>query len=67
MSGPAPDTDEARSPIELPELRIARVLARVVYDFPRARSWLLTRHGQRASERLTDIVMANCATYRRRA
>ena len=41
----------------LPELRIARVLARVVYDFPRARSWLLTRHGQRASERLTDIVM----------
>ena len=41
----------------LPELRIARVLARIIYDFPRVRSGLLTRHGQRLSERLTDIVM----------
>ena len=41
----------------LPELRIARVLARLIYDFPRARSWLLTSHGQRLSEVLTRIVM----------
>jgi len=47
----------------LPELRIARVLARLIYDFPRVRSWLLTRHGQRLSERLTRLVMGE-TSYR---
>ncbi len=47
----------------LPELRIARVLARTIYDFPRVRSWLLRRHGQRLSERLTQIVMGE-SSYR---
>ena len=47
----------------LPELRLARALARVIYDFPRARAWLLTRHGQRLSERLTRIVMGE-TSYR---
>ena len=41
----------------LPELRVARVLARVLYDFPAVRAWLLTRHGQRLSEFLTGVVM----------
>jgi geranylgeranyl reductase family protein len=47
----------------LPELRIARVLARLIYDFPRVRAWLLSRHGQRLSERLTRIVMGE-TSYR---
>lgn len=47
----------------LPELRVARVLARIFYDFPRARAWLLSRHGQRLSEFLTRIVMGE-AGYR---
>lgn len=47
----------------LPELRVARVLARVLYDFPRVRAWLLTRHGQRLSEFLTRIVMGE-SSYR---
>lgn len=47
----------------LPELRIARVLSRVIYDFPRARAWLLKRHGQRLSELLTRIVMGE-TSYR---
>lgn len=41
----------------LPELRIARVCARVIYDFPRVRAWLLSRHGPRVSELLTRVVM----------
>ena len=47
----------------LPELRIARILSRAIYDFPRVRSWLLARHGQRLSERLTGIVMGE-TSYR---
>ena len=47
----------------LPELRIARVLARVLYDFPGVRAFLLTRHGQRLSEFLTRVVMGN-SSYR---
>ena len=47
----------------LPELRIARVLARVIYDFPRVRSWLLASHGQRLSELLTRVVMGE-TSYR---
>lgn len=41
----------------LPELRAARMLARLFYDFPRARIWLLRHHGQRLTESLTRIVM----------
>ena len=47
----------------LPELCIARVLARVIYDFPRVRTWLLARHGQRLSELLTRVVMGE-TSYR---
>jgi geranylgeranyl reductase family protein len=41
----------------LRDLRIARKLARVLYHWPRLRAWLLSRHGQRASELITQIVM----------
>jgi hypothetical protein len=40
----------------LRELRIARWLARVLYDWPRLRAHLLARHGQRMSELITQIV-----------
>jgi len=47
----------------LRELRVARMLARVLYDFPKLRAWLLTHHGQRLSEFLTRVVMGE-AGYR---
>ena len=47
----------------LPELRIARVLARVLYDFPRVRTLLLQRHGPRLSDLVTRIVMGD-TSYR---
>ncbi len=47
----------------LPELRIARMLACILYDFPRVRAALFSRHGQRLSEYLTRIVMGE-ASYR---
>ncbi len=47
----------------LRELRIARVLARILYDFPRMRASLFSHHGQRLSEYLTRIVMGE-ASYR---
>jgi flavin-dependent dehydrogenase len=40
----------------LADLRVARWLARVLYDCPRLRAGLLARHGQRLSELLTQIV-----------
>jgi geranylgeranyl reductase family protein len=40
----------------LRELRVARWLARVLYDWPRLRAGLLSRHGQRLSELITQIV-----------
>lgn len=40
----------------LRELRVARWLARVLYDWPRLRAALLSRHGQRLSELITQIV-----------
>lgn len=40
----------------LRELRVARWLARVLYDWPRLRVALLSRHGQRLSELITQIV-----------
>ena len=39
------------------ELRIARVLARLLYDLPRARRWLFRTHGQALSEGVTDVLM----------
>ena len=47
----------------LSELAIARILARGVYDFPRLRSWLFKRQGQRLCEFVTDVVMGT-ARYR---
>lgn len=40
----------------LADLRVARWLACVLYDCPRLRAGLLSRHGQRLSELLTQIV-----------
>jgi len=47
----------------LPELRAGRVLARLLYDFPRTRSWAFTRQGQRLCEAVTDV-MAGKRNYR---
>lgn len=47
----------------LPELRVARLLARVLYDFPRVRAALFARHGQQLSELLTRVVMGE-TSYR---
>ena len=47
----------------LPELRIARVLARGLYDFPGLRGWLFSRHGQELGEFVTDVMMG-AARYR---
>lgn len=41
----------------LSELRIARLLARGLYDFSRMRAWLFARHGQKLSEFMTELVM----------
>jgi geranylgeranyl reductase family protein len=46
----------------LPELRAGRLLARFLYDFPRLRSWVFARHGQRLCEAVTDV-MAGTRTY----
>lgn len=47
----------------LPELRRGRRLARLLYDFPRARSWVFSRQGQRLCEAVTDV-MAGKRSYR---
>ncbi|HEX6727189.1 MAG TPA: geranylgeranyl reductase family protein [Nitrospira sp.] len=47
----------------LPELRAGQVLARLLYDFPRTRSWAFTRQGQRLCEAVTDV-MAGKRNYR---
>jgi flavin-dependent dehydrogenase len=39
----------------LRELRVARALARVLYQHPRARRWLFGRIGQRFVEAITDV------------
>jgi geranylgeranyl reductase family protein len=46
----------------LPELRAARFMARVLYDFPRLWTALLSRHGQGICELVTDVV-TGAATY----
>ena len=47
----------------LPELRAGRVLARLLYDFPRTKSWAFSRQGQRLCEAVTDV-MTGKRTYR---
>ncbi|BFU91383.1 MAG: geranylgeranyl reductase [Nitrospira sp.] len=47
----------------LPELRRGRVLARLLYDFPRMRSWAFSQQGQRLCEAVTDV-MAGKQQYR---
>jgi geranylgeranyl reductase family protein len=47
----------------LPELRIGRWLARLLYDFPRLRSWAFSQQGQRLCEAVTDV-MAGKRAYR---
>src|SRR6058998_1389010 len=47
----------------LAELRIGRALARLLYDFPRARWWMFRRVGQRLVEAITDVFLG-ARTYR---
>lgn len=47
----------------LPELQRGRWLARLLYDFPRTRSWAFSRQGQRLCEAVTDV-MAGKRSYR---
>ena len=47
----------------MPELRAGRLFARLLYDFPRLRSWAFRRQGQRLCEAVTDV-MAGTRTYR---
>jgi geranylgeranyl reductase family protein len=47
----------------LPELRGGRWLARLLYNFPRTRSWAFSRQGQRLCEAVTDV-MAGKRSYR---
>lgn len=41
----------------LPELRRGRKLARLLYDFPRLRSWAFSQQGQRLCEAVTDVMV----------
>lgn len=47
----------------LPELQRGRQLARLLYDFPRLRSWAFSQQGQRLCEAVTDV-MAGKRQYR---
>lgn len=47
----------------MPELRTARWLARLLYHFPRTRTWAFAQHGQRLCEVVTDV-MSGKRTYR---
>lgn len=41
----------------LPELQRGRQLAKLLYDFPRLRSWAFSWQGQRLCEAVTDVMM----------
>ena len=41
----------------LPELRAGRVLARLLYDWPRFRNWVFRRSGQALTEFMAEVVM----------
>jgi flavin-dependent dehydrogenase len=47
----------------LAELRVARMLARLLYEHPRPRRWVFRRVGQRLVEAITDVFMG-ARTYR---
>jgi geranylgeranyl reductase family protein len=47
----------------LPELRLGRMLARLLYNHPRLRAWVFRKYGQRLSEAVTDLVMGE-RTYK---
>ncbi|MDH5739027.1 MAG: geranylgeranyl reductase family protein [Nitrospira sp.] len=47
----------------LPELERGRWLARLLYNFPRTRSWAFSRQGHRLCEAVTDV-MAGKRSYR---
>ncbi|HZH81344.1 MAG TPA: FAD-dependent monooxygenase, partial [Gemmatimonadales bacterium] len=47
----------------LADLRVARWLARLLYDHPRTRAWLFRRMGQRLVEAITDVFLG-VRTYR---
>jgi len=47
----------------LAELRVARLLARLLYEHPRARCWMFRRVGQGLVEAITDVFMG-ARTYR---
>jgi geranylgeranyl reductase family protein len=47
----------------LGELRVARGLARLLYDFPRLRRWMFRRVGQRLVDAITDV-SREARTYR---
>jgi flavin-dependent dehydrogenase len=47
----------------LRELRVARAVARVLYQYPRTRRWLIDRIGQRFVETIADVC-AGARTYR---
>src|SRR5207247_5882589 len=47
----------------LAELRVARTLARLLYEHPRARRWVFRRVGQPLVEAITDVFMG-VRTYR---
>src|SRR5437667_2559806 len=47
----------------LAELRVARMLARLLYEHPRARRWMFRRVGQPLVEAITDVFMG-VRTYR---
>lgn len=54
-------TDLARS--VLPELTVARALARLLYDYPQLRTFVFRRAGQRLVEAITDV-SRGVRTYR---
>ncbi len=47
----------------LPELRLAKVLATMIYDHPKLRTLLFWQYGQRLSDAVTDVLMGE-RTYR---
>jgi geranylgeranyl reductase family protein len=47
----------------LPDLRVGRILARLLYDCPHVRTWVFSRQGQWLCETVTDV-MAGTRQYR---
>lgn len=39
----------------LPKLRLGRILAKLIYDYPRIRTWLFRLYGRKLSEVVTDV------------